>query len=90
MTIVDSGVRNVQKAYTDERDEERKVGLMATKPWRLVKKILMLTFRMTKAIWNVTRGRAYRRTSAQRLECDLRSWTRPRPMSGLMRRRCRM
>jgi hypothetical protein len=34
-TIVDSGVRNVRKAYTVEREEERRAGLMATKSWRL-------------------------------------------------------
>jgi hypothetical protein len=61
-TIVDSGVRNVQKAYTVEREEERRAGLMATKSWRLVKKILMLTFRMTTAIWNVTRVQSKIRT----------------------------
>jgi hypothetical protein len=86
-TIVDSGVRNERKAYNVEQEEERKAGLMATKSWRLFKKIWMLTLRMTTAIWNVTRGREYRRTSAQRLECDLRAWTRPRPMSDSMRRR---
>jgi hypothetical protein len=37
-TIVDSGVRNVRRAYTVEREEERRAGLMATKSWRFVKK----------------------------------------------------